>query len=810
MTTASAVELRDRSLPLPARIFFIIGGLLLMVVAQLANQSDRFIFAAYGRVFVHLPGTPRYEYVYFPLVLVLIGLPLVLLGIGLGFPRFRRALAAPWRDFRIAAPFVAALFYLAISLAPWDPTNLKPQDTGSWMVFIVITATGGLILLLAGLYQQLGFLDRALGRFYDWLQSLPRWSFIALVAGTMFLLANIVSFFIFEHIPHIQDSISQLFQAKIFASGRLWLPAPPFPDFFDYTHIINIPPQTGHPASGFDVPNWPGPEGRWYSQYTFLHSLLLMLGVFIGAPWIINPLLGAITVGAIYFLGREVYDERTGRLSAALAAVTPFIVNMSGEFMNHSSALLFVTLFLLFFFRTVRTGRWWDAALGGLFWGCAANVRTYSSIAIAVPFFVYAILLVVRRPGLLSRFLVMLLVAGAVASLVLIYNYLTNGHPLLFGYVVKWGRGHEVGFGRSGWGDIHTPLRGLINTGHDMNLLNKFLFEWPLPGILPALILFASGTANRRDWLLASVYLALVVAFFFYWFHNVCFGPRFLYEAAGPLVILTVRGAQSLPALLRRVFALPYDDSAAWRLVSRSLGIIIVFFIAGLPGIWRCYQNYGWVNGKLLRNVRALKPKNALIFCQQFGSGFSANRITLDGEIVYARNLGILNSALTIAYPDREYWYANQDTLRPLPGIAWPGSRLQRALWEMSAAIPDSMLAGYRTLLWPFRDIAPPGHDSALLNTRLADYREVSREIFSGRHYITDYLPALACWILRDDREHLTIFSYMDDVESFVASDIRFTLLYVTSDGSAAIYDVRPVTGNENMVPDRSGTLPLR
>ena len=449
-----------------------------------------------------------------------------------------------------------------------------------------------------------------------------------------------------------------------------------------------------------------------------------------------------------------------------------------------------------------------------------------------------------REPGrFLPRFLVMVAAAAAVTSLTFIYNWLTNGHPLLFGYVVKWGAGHEIGFGRSGWGDEHTPLRGFINTGHDANLLNKFLFEWPLPALIPIAVLFASGTRDRRDWLLVSMYLALVVAYFFYWFHNVCFGPRFLYESSAALVILTVRGAMALPDLLRRTFNVPVEDRTIMKFLGRALAVLLLVMVAaGLWPLFKSYRSYGWVNGKYLRNVKSHELHNALVFCAQYGAGFTANPLSLQADVIYAKDYGMLNSALTVAYPGRTCYYVSQDTLRALEDMEYPQSRLKRALDEMSYALSDSILAKYRTLLWPFRDLPPalrareslresgiraglpvrctqtgdsgaapdsgrrtPGLDPALLSDRFADFREVSRELFTGRHGLEDYMPLLACWMLKDSREHLQIFTYMDDLESFVAGGYKFTLLYVTSDGAAAIYDVRPTSGTETVVPGKSG-----
>ena len=74
-----------------------------------------------------------------------------------------------------------------------------------------------------------------------------------------------------------------------------------------------------------------------------------MLGEVVGAPWVINPLLGALAVVVVFYLGKTIYDERTARIAALLASVSPFLIFMSSEFYNHATSLLFSTLFVWFF-----------------------------------------------------------------------------------------------------------------------------------------------------------------------------------------------------------------------------------------------------------------------------------------------------------------------------------------------------------------------------------------------------------------------------------------------------------------------------
>ena len=61
------------------------------------------------------------------------------------------------------------------------------------------------------------------------------------------------------------------------------MPSPPFREFFDYAHMIN--------------------DGRWYCQYPPGHSLLLVPGVWLGVPWLVNPILGGLSVYGVFLLG---------------------------------------------------------------------------------------------------------------------------------------------------------------------------------------------------------------------------------------------------------------------------------------------------------------------------------------------------------------------------------------------------------------------------------------------------------------------------------------------------------------------------
>ena len=162
----------------------------------------------------------------------------------------------------------------------------------------------------------------------------------------------------------------------------------------------------------------------------------------------------------------------------------------------------------------------------------------------------------------------------------------------------------------------------------------------------------------------------------------------------------------------------------------------------------------------------------------------------------------MINSVLTIAYPGREYWYANRDTLVPsrehrVRGVAPARHHREHvggACRLDARGVQDAALAPAR---YPAARPRP-----GLVNERLVDYRELSRELFTERRRLDDYLPALACWLPNDDREHLRLFGYMDDLQSYIADDYKFTLLHVNVDRTAAFYDIRMVTGKEQRQED--------
>ena len=104
-----------------------------------------------------------------------------------------------------------------------------------------------------------------------------------------------------------------------------------------------------------------------------------------------------------------------------------------------------------------------------------------------------------------GRFALMALGALVMTGLLMVYNYLTNGKPFELGYIVRYGAGHGLGFNRSGWGEAYTLAKAFAATGLDLNAVNRWFFELPIPALLLVAALFAFRKARRYDFLLLGV-----------------------------------------------------------------------------------------------------------------------------------------------------------------------------------------------------------------------------------------------------------------------------------------------------------------
>jgi hypothetical protein len=480
----------------------------------------------------------------------------------------------------------------------------------------------------------------------------------------VFVITNVMSYFLFDHIPHVHDEIDYLFQAKIFKYGKLYMPSPPAKEFFDFPHIIN--------------------NGRWYSQYTPGYPFMLLLGLIVGAPWILNPLFAAFSIVLFYFLGKEIFNKTVGLFSAILGSISIWFLLMSSTMMSHTSCMFFLALFLLFLFRSLKNPSVANGVCAALALGMALLIRPFTSFLVAFSFLVFYTLnqwlkLKSSTKNIAAFTLTMLLVL----SVLMAYNTATNGDPLRMGYVVCYGKEVLPGFGRSGCYDfIHTPYRGAMNTGLYLKSLNTYLFGWPFSLVLalfPLLILGRVKPDTRKKILLLfSGFICLMVGYFFYWGTVETIGPRFYFEGIPILILLSALGLYELPRFLSAKLKKVRPDVINRVLIAGMIVLVAYGMLYRFPRlIWPSnpewfYDTYAddfaGVTPRIDHTLKSLHLINAVVsmkmihshipFFQHgsWGSGFLFTDPTLKGEIIYTRELEERTGELLKAYPEKAHY----------------------------------------------------------------------------------------------------------------------------------------------------------
>jgi hypothetical protein len=102
--------------------------------------------------------------------------------------------------------------------------------------------------------------------------------------------------------------------------------SPAHPWFFDGWRMVN----TGQ-CYAWAAPGWPS---------------LLASGTLLQIPWLVNPLIGALTLLSAYSLGRLVYNGSVALLVAFCRFFSPFPLLHSVSYFAHPNSLLGITLFV--------------------------------------------------------------------------------------------------------------------------------------------------------------------------------------------------------------------------------------------------------------------------------------------------------------------------------------------------------------------------------------------------------------------------------------------------------------------------------
>jgi hypothetical protein len=345
-----------------------------------------------------------------------------------------------------------------------------------------------------------------------------------IVGGSVaaFVAAALIRTLVFRDLPITDDEYAYLFSARLLASGRIGVPSPALPAFFDHMFMSN--------------------DGRMVSQYFLGWPALLAPGVVLGAPGYANAVYGALTAPAIFLVSRRIAGSWWARVSSILYATSPAFMDFAATAMSHTTCLLWLAWCTWAVLRSEDDDApWWADALVATTFGAAFFVRPASAGGLGFALLVAWALGVWRRPGRrVGRLAAFGVPALALAALFLAANDAITGDPLLtpYGATATYLEAHyRTAFPRT---LVFAPADVARVQLAVWLRLGVGLFGWPL-----SVVFLPRARGVPMLWGMCLVYYVLLFGVQNAGVETV--PPSHVIELALPLFWLTIRGASAAP-----------------------------------------------------------------------------------------------------------------------------------------------------------------------------------------------------------------------------------------------------------------------
>jgi len=489
---------------------------------------------------------------------------------------------------------------------------------------------------------------------------------VAPIAAVLVLIVSVAyALLSFGGAPHLEDEVAYLFQARTFAEGALWTAPPPVAarKAFDF-YLLNV---EGNRWFSVTMPGWP---------------IVLSLGVKIGAPWLVNPVLAGVSVLAAHALVLRLSNLGVANLTAILMATSPWLQEIGGSLMPHAvtlAALLVAGLAI----ANAKAARL-SVALAlsfaaGCLMGLTLLVRPQEGLVLGV---LAGLWILWGRPVSKS-----LPSAGAYAvgclligTLLLVWNVAMTGDPMSLvqsEYLDRaWvGGSNRFGFGPDigppeRWGALdvfwpgHSPLEAIINAQHSLSELSFEMYGWAI-GSLGLVFLALKWNGWRGLVGVMIVVIAITIAAHLLYWHTAGYyvGPRYWFMLFAPVAILSAIGAENL---IRRLSG--KGDGA-----QRFGAVVVVLILQGMVvSGWRMSEHFPDYNGfdsEYRTLAESHELENALVFVHDtsdsaYGSaaGF-ADPLLREGRPIFVRPAdGKSNARIATVFPNRRPMHVTRNS----------------------------------------------------------------------------------------------------------------------------------------------------
>jgi hypothetical protein len=396
------------------------------------------------------------------------------------------------------------------------------------------------------------------------------------IAG--FLASSLVTQRVFEGVPHIEDEIAYVWQAKALIEGHMKISSPPHHSSYIVPFIVDYLGE----RFGKYPPGWPA-----------LLSVAIRLGI---RAWI-NPFMAGLGVWLTYLLGKRVFSEFVGLLAAGLTVTSPFFLMNSGSLLSHPFGLVLSSLLALGWLESFwddKTAKnkedlaqvkkqWLYAIISASALGLLVLTRPMTALAVAAPFGIHGLYLMFRSDARKRlRLFVFALMAILFVGLYLLWQYSLTGDPLLNPYTLWWSY-DKVGFG-SGYGRIsggHTLNLAWINLRNSLIAGSSDLFGWSSFSWIFLPFGLWAARRNPKGLLLGSVVVSMVLLYMTYWIGATLYGPRYYYESLFSLTLFSAAGIAWLAGWPTRL-GVSFQRYTGWSKLRPLLTTLLLGVLVGI------------------------------------------------------------------------------------------------------------------------------------------------------------------------------------------------------------------------------------
>ena len=332
--------------------------------------------------------------------------------------------------------------------------------------------------------------------------------FRLLISSLILLQSLLIYVFVAQRFPLSGDDYSYLYQARLFADGRLYAEDP----LYDHRHPLN------HCLA---VNCLRDEQGRRFSKYAPGWPALLSLGVRGHAPWLVQPLLAAL----LAFLILGYVEQRMGRdlvkTAAWLLMLCLFFAYYGASYRPHLATALCVFSAFLAYERSRQPSphrRLWLTLAGGVL-GASALMRYTDWVPLAL----WIVFIEARerryRDGLVCIASLVLVAGGNLA-----WGWILSGQP----FVAPTHLGGDIG----DHDRLTVSLEGVAITAGRLALV-----LWVFPPVVLLARYWARLSSAGADITLLALFLANAAVYYFFAAAVGGPGPRYFFSYFPFLVV---------------------------------------------------------------------------------------------------------------------------------------------------------------------------------------------------------------------------------------------------------------------------------